>query len=51
VEGAFLKGKVYRNGMLITNAMAEDGVTNIETSANGVIIIKVADETVKVVIP
>ena len=37
------------NGMLITNAVAEDGVTNIETSANGVIIIKVADETVKVV--
>jgi hypothetical protein len=37
------------NGMVIANAIAEDGITNIETSANGVIIIKVADQTVKVV--
>ncbi|MBR5323987.1 MAG: C10 family peptidase [Muribaculaceae bacterium] len=37
------------NGMIITNATAEDGVTTIATSATGVIIIKVADQTVKVV--
>ena len=37
------------NGMVITNAAAEDGVTTIATSATGVIIIKVADQTVKVV--
>ena len=37
------------NGMVIANAIAEDGVTTIPTSAEGVIIIKVADETVKVV--
>ena len=37
------------NGMVITNTVAEDGVTSIATSAEGVIIIKVAEETVKVV--
>ena len=37
------------NGMIITNATAEDGVTTIATSATGVIIIKVAEQTVKVV--
>ncbi|MBR4963664.1 MAG: hypothetical protein IKY54_07185, partial [Muribaculaceae bacterium] len=37
------------NGMVITNIVAEDGVTSIATSAEGVIIIKVAEETVKVV--
>jgi len=37
------------NGMLITNAVAQDSETSIETSATGVIIIKVAEETVKVV--
>ena len=37
------------NGMIITNTVAEDGVTSIATSAEGVIIIKVAEETVKVV--
>ena len=37
------------NGMVMTNATAEDGVTTIATSATGVIIIKVADQTVKVV--
>ena len=37
------------NGMIITNAVAEDGVTTIATSATGVVIIKVADQTVKVV--
>jgi hypothetical protein len=37
------------NGMVIANAIAEDGVTTIPTSSEGVIIIKVADETVKVV--
>ena len=37
------------NGMVITNAVAEDGVTTIATSAEGVIIVKVADQTLKVV--
>ena len=37
------------NGMLITNAVAQDSETSIETSATGVIIIKVAEETIKVV--
>ena len=37
------------NGMIITNAVAEDGVTTIATSATGVVIIKVADEIVRVV--
>jgi chromosome condensin MukBEF complex kleisin-like MukF subunit len=37
------------NGIVITNTVAEDGVTRVETSATGVIIIKVADKTVKVV--
>ena len=37
------------NGMIITNATAEEGVTTISTSATGVIIIKVGDEIVKVV--
>ena len=37
------------NGMVITNAEAEDGVTTIATSASGVIGIKVADQTIKVV--
>ncbi len=37
------------NGMMITNAVAQDGETSIETSATGVIIIKVAEETIKVV--
>ena len=37
------------NGMMITNAVAEEGVTTIETTASGVIIIKVAEETIKVV--
>ena len=37
------------NGMVITNTVAEDGVTSIATSAEGIIIIKVADQTVKVV--
>lgn len=36
-------------GMVITNAVAEDGVTTIETSTTGVLIIKVADQTIKVV--
>ena len=37
------------NGMLIANTVAEDGVTTVPTSVEGVIIIKVADQTVKVV--
>ena len=37
------------NGMVIANAVAEDGVTTIATSATGVVIIKVADEIVRVV--
>ena len=37
------------NGMIITNAVTEEGVTTIPTSVTGVIIIKVAGETVKVV--
>ena len=37
------------NGMIITNAVAQDGVTTIPTTATGVIIIKVAEETIKVV--
>ena len=37
------------NGMIITNTVAEEGVTTIETTATGVIIIKVAGETIKVV--
>ena len=37
------------NGMVIANVIAEDGVTTVPTSSEGVIIIKVADETVKVV--
>ncbi len=37
------------NGIMITNAVAQDGETSIETSATGVIIIKVAEETIKVV--
>ena len=37
------------NGMMITNAVAQDGVTTIPTTATGVIIIKVAEETIKVV--
>ncbi|MBQ3576614.1 MAG: hypothetical protein IJA28_04260, partial [Coprobacter sp.] len=37
------------NGIMITNAVAEEGVTTIPTTATGVIIIKVAGETVKVV--
>ena len=37
------------NGMVIANAVAQDGVTTIATSAKGVIIIKVAEETIKVV--
>ena len=48
VEGDFI-ALYSANGMLIANAIAEDGITNIETSANGVIIIKVANETGKVV--
>ena len=36
-------------GMVITNAVAEEGVTTIETSTTGVLIIKVADQTIKVV--
>jgi len=37
------------NGMIITNTVAEEGVTTIPTSVTGVIIIKVAGETIKVV--
>ncbi|MBQ3554856.1 MAG: hypothetical protein IJA09_01415, partial [Bacteroidales bacterium] len=37
------------NGIMITNAVAEEGVTTIPTSVTGVIIIKVAGETIKVV--
>ena len=37
------------NGMLLANTVAKDGVTRIETTVTGVIIIKVADKTVKVV--
>ena len=37
------------NGMIITNAAAEEGVTTITTSATGVMVIKVAGQTVKVV--
>ncbi len=37
------------NGIMITNAVAEEGVTTIPTTATGVIIIKVAGETIKVV--
>ncbi len=37
------------NGIMITNAVTEEGVTTIETTATGVIIIKVAGETIKVV--
>ena len=37
------------NGMIITNAVTEEGVTTIPTSVTGVIIIKVAGETIKVV--
>lgn len=37
------------NGMVIANAVAEDAITRIETSATGVIIVKVVDQTVKVV--
>jgi hypothetical protein len=37
------------NGIVITNTVANDGVTRLETSATGVIIIKVADQTLKVV--
>ena len=37
------------NGMIIANAVAEESVTTIPTTATGVIIIKVASEIVKVV--
>ena len=37
------------SGMLIANVIANEGVTNIETSTAGVIIIKVDDEIVKVI--
>ena len=37
------------NGMLITQAMAEEGITTIPTAASGVIIIKVGTETIKAV--
>jgi hypothetical protein len=37
------------NGMIITKAVAEEGVTTIPTTATGVIIIKVGEETIKVV--
>ena len=37
------------NGIMITNAVAQEGVTTIPTSVTGVIIIKVAGETIKVV--
>ena len=37
------------NGMIIANTVAEEGVTSIPTSAKGVLIIKVADQTFKVV--
>ena len=37
------------NGMLLANTVAEDGVTRIETTVTGVIIIKVDDEIVKVI--
>ena len=38
------------NGMVIANAVAEDGVTTIATSATGVVIIKVADKVAKVIV-
>ena len=37
------------NGMIITKAVAEQGVTTIPTTATGVIIIKVGEETIKAV--
>ena len=37
------------NGMIITQAVAEEGVTTIPTTATGVIIIKVGTQTIKVV--
>ena len=37
------------SGMLIANVIANDNVTRVETFTQGVIIIKVADQTIKVV--
>ncbi|MBQ3554925.1 MAG: discoidin domain-containing protein [Bacteroidales bacterium] len=37
------------NGTVVASAVAEEGVTTLSTSATGVIIIRVAEETIKVV--
>ncbi|MBP3354399.1 MAG: discoidin domain-containing protein [Bacteroidales bacterium] len=39
------------NGTVLATAEAEDGVTTIETTATGVVVVKVGTEAVKVVIP
>ena len=37
------------NGMVITNVIAQEGVTTIETSATGVLVVKVAEQAIKVI--